>query len=576
MHDATAHSTTSADILRPLRAGHHPWFSRWYQWRPELGTEVVAALIALWWSVSVNLRFLRAMVVHADLAPVAELALLVVLVLAIWAIHLLLLLVICARRWLRPVASLLIVAAVLVDAFARRDGVVLDPAMMRNVLHTHTAEAAELLSLSLLGTVSLHAALPLVVLWRVRLKVRRWPAALAARLGWLLAALLVLVGALLVAYQPLASTMRLNRDLRYLVTPANLVWSGAVALMGHAREATQLRKVTGADAAFTPAAQARTRPLLVVLVVGETARAANWGLNGYTRQTTPQLAARSVFNFPDTTSCGTHTEASLPCMFAPVGRRDYDEARIRGSESLLHMLARAGVSVQWRDNQSGCKGVCDGLPQTQAHELPTADCPAGRCLDETLLLGLDPLLRDMAGGHGTHLLVLHQIGNHGPAYHRRYPAAFEQHRPACRHDDLHRCSRAEIVNAYDNALLYTDHVLSRLIDGLQARAAAVDSVMIYVSDHGESLGEAGLYLHGLPWAIAPDLQKKVPMVMWGSGPSFAGLDIDRACLAARASRPTSHDHLFHTIAGLLGVHSQEVDPRLDLAAPCRPAGAELH
>ena len=199
-------------------------------------------------------------------------------------------------------------------------------------------------------------------------------------------------------------------------------------------------------------------------------------------------------------------------MFAPVGRRDYDEARISGSESLLHVLARAGVGVHWRDNQSGCKGVCEGLANQSVASLNAPGlCVGGHCFDAGLLHGLDERL---AGASGSQLLVLHQLGNHGPSYYRRYPQAFARFQPACEDDDLNRCSREQIVNAFDNALLYTDHVLATLIAKLQAQADKVDSAVVYVSDHGESLGENNLFLHGMPYAIAPAEQTSVPMLMW--------------------------------------------------------------
>ncbi|HEU5294722.1 MAG TPA: sulfatase-like hydrolase/transferase, partial [Burkholderiaceae bacterium] len=316
-----------------------------------------------------------------------------------------------------------------------------------------------------------------------------------------------------------------------------------------------------------PTWAARQKPMLVVLVVGETVRAANWGLSGYARQTTPGLAALPVINFADVSSCGTNTEVSLPCMFAPVGRRDYDESRIRGSEGLLHVLARAGVAVQWRDNQSGCKGVCDGLPNDIVASLnPPGLCRDGRCLDEGLLVGLDQRLRE---AKGTQLLVLHQLGNHGPSYFRRYPRAFARFTPACESDDLQHCTREEIVNAYDNSLLYTDHVLSQLIEHLDARAGSVDSALLYVSDHGESLGENRLFLHGIPYAIAPDMQTKVPMVMWASRgfASAVGLNLD--CLRERARSSASHDHLFHSLLGLLDVRTALYEPQWDFSAGCR-------
>jgi len=314
---------------------------------------------------------------------------------------------------------------------------------------------------------------------------------------------------------------------------------------------------------------------VLVLVVGETARAANWQLNGYPRPTTPELAKLPVINFPDVTSCGTNTETSLPCMFAPVGRRNYDEARIRGSESLLHLLVHAGVSVHWRDNQSGCKGVCAGLPQDEVVSLnPAGLCSDGRCLDEGLLLGLNERLeatRTVTGRPPTQVLVLHMLGSHGPAYFRRYPPAFAHFAPACEKDDLQKCTRDEIVNAYDNSLRYTDHVLGSLIATLQRNEADVDSALIYVSDHGESLGERNLYLHGLPWFIAPKEQTHVPMVMWLSSGMARASAVDTACLRRRAAAPASHDHLFHTVLGLLDVKTAVYEPDWDLVGGCRSA-----
>ena len=233
--------------------------------------------------------------------------------------------------------------------------------MMRNVMRTDFGEARELLSPMLLPYLLLFAVLPLLLLWRVRLVNHSLPRALLVRLGTMLLAVLVCVAALLAVFQPLASLWRNHREVRYLITPGNLVWSLGSVLVSETRTAAKPRQPIGLDAKPGPSWATRHKPMLLVLVVGETARAANWGLSGYTRQTTPQLAALPVVNFSDVTSCGTNTEVSLPCMFAPVGRHQYDEQRIRGSEGLLHVMARAGVAVHWRDNQSGCKGVCEGL-----------------------------------------------------------------------------------------------------------------------------------------------------------------------------------------------------------------------
>ena len=525
---------------------------------------------SLFWAFSANRLFLVAALKDRGYTEPSTWAYGLALLVMLTAVHYLLLALVCNRHTVKPVLAVLITGTAFATHYMHSYGVYLDPSMMRNVMRTDLAEARELFSWAMLPHLLLYAVLPLLLLWRVRLVQRPWLRATAVRLGTLVLAVAALTLATLLIFQALSSQMRNHKEMRYLVTPANYLWSIGAVAAAQAKGAARPREPIGLDAAPGPRMAARTRPLVVVLVVGETARAANWGLSGYARQTTPELARLPVINFSDVSACGTNTEVSLPCMFAPVGRRDYDEARIRGSESLLHVAARAGVAVHWRDNQSGCKGVCDGLPQDEVGSLnPAGLCGEGRCLDEGLLSGLDERLAALRGSRTTQLLVLHQLGNHGPSYFRRYPSAFAQFAPACASDDLRQCTREEITNAYDNALLYTDHVLGSLIAKLQAASATVDSALLYVSDHGESLGEANLYLHGLPYAIAPDVQTRVPMVMWFSAGAPASLGLDAECLRARAAKPAAHDHLFHTLLGWLDVKTTLHETQWDLAHDCR-------
>jgi len=552
----------------------------------KVSVEQLMLAASLFWAFSANRLFFSAALKERLMTQPATWGFALALLVMMTALHYLLLSLVCTRRSVKPVLAVLLVGTAFATHFMQSWGVYLDPSMLRNVMRTDVAEARELFSWGLLPHLLLYAVLPLMLLWRVRVQPRPWPRAIGRRLAGLVAALVVLVGTLMLVFQPFASMMRNHKEMRYLATPANYLWSIGAVAAAQAQGAAKPRQPIGLDAAPGPALLARTKPLLVVLVVGETARAANWGLNGYTHQTTPELAALAarsgqpgvgtLINFPDVSACGTNTEVSLPCMFAPVGRRDYDESRVRGSESLLHVVARAGAGVHWRDNQSGCKGVCEGLPQDEVSSLKLPGlCAEGRCLDEGLLTGLEDRLAaatKLAGTPaGTQLLVLHTLGNHGPSYFRRYPPAFARFQPACGFDDLQKCSRDEIVNAYDNALLYTDHVLVSLIAKLQAAQAGVDSVVLYVSDHGESLGENNLFLHGLPYAIAPDMQKRVPMTLWLSAGAPQALHLDAGCLGRRAAQPAAHDHLFHTLLALLDVKTGLYEAPLDLAQGCRSA-----
>jgi lipid A ethanolaminephosphotransferase len=533
---------------------------------------LIILLTSLCWMMLFNLPMLRR---AAGSGPTGQpwdpIGLMLSLSAIVVAVHAALLGAFGLRRLLKPLIILLTLSAAAALHFIEAYGVMLDPSMLRNVLATHPAEARELLTGALASDLALKGILPAAVLAWLPIRRLHWPRALLERGVLLLFMLLLIVGAVWSAYQPLSSLMRNQREIRYLITPANLLWSSAAVLRADSAQVAQVREPIGLDARPGPSWEQRTRPLVVVLMLGETARAANWGLNPGARDTTPELRSLPVVNFPQVISCGTNTEVSVPCLFAPVGRRDYDESRIRRQESLLHVLQRAGVQVNWLDNQSGCKGVCDGLPQRFVKDFQPQRCAAEGCLDDRLIEDLPERLRQVSG---TNLWVMHMLGNHGPAYHRRYPERFEHLKPACREDDLHRCSIEQVVNAYDNALRFTDHVLARAIRALDAVSDQVDVALVYVSDHGESLGEKGIFLHGLPYRIAPREQTRVPMVWWVGLRWSSGVGMSPECARASLSRAAasevSHDHLFHTLLGLFDVRTALHEQLLDFFSPCRP------
>lgn len=545
-------------LPRPQRA-----LERLRAWRPAMTTDALALCASLYFAIACNIPFWHAVYATGALAGMSDaraMACLFVLVVALQAFLLGLLL---HGRLAKPVLALLLVVAAAASHYSQAYGIYYDTDMVRNILHTDTREAGELLSWGLLPSLAVFAGLPTLALSRIRLRARPPVRAAATRLGWLLALALVAAGSALAGFQDLSALMRNHRELRHLITPGNVVMAAATVARGeHAAHGP--RRVLGQDAVLA-ARPPDARPRLLVLVVGETVRAQNWGLNGYARQTTPQLAAMSgAINFPDVTACGTSTEVSLPCMFSPDGRAGYDKARLANSETVLHVLEHAGVHTLWRDNQSGCKGVCTGLAFEAMRDATADGCGAHECHDEVLLAGLDAAIDRTPGDQ---LIVLHQIGNHGPAYHRRAPDRLRRYVPTCDTDDLGRCSREQVVNSYDNAVLATDDLVADAI-ALIAAHGDRDSALIYLSDHGESLGENGLYLHGLPWAIAPAEQKQVPMVAWLSPGMAAAQGIDPACLRQRAAAAASHDDLFHSVLGLFDVHTAIYDPDHDLFSEC--------
>lgn len=474
------------------------------------------------------------------------------------------------RPVLKPVVVLLLFSSALAAHFMWTYRIVIDAGMAANTLQTDWHEARALLSPRLFAVVLLAAAIPSWIVWRLPVVRRPWKwQALRNAIGALVGLALV-VGLLLLSFQPLASTMRNHKDLRYLMNPFNTLYAAGQAAYSGKRAHGALVPL-GLDARVAPAA-AGSRPRLLLLVLGETGRSGNFGINGYARETTPRLARAGVATFGNAWSCGTSTAASVPCMFSNLGRAGFS-ARERDSENLLDVLQHAGIAVLWIDNQpGGCKGVCARIPS--ADTSGTTDprfCSRGECHDEILLAGLDERIAALPEARrrlGV-VVVMHQMGSHGPGYAERTPPAFKRFMPECTSSHLPDCSREELRNAYDNTIAYTDHVLGSAIDWLRQRAD-YDGALLYVADHGESLGENNLYLHGLPYALAPDVQKHVPWITWLS-PSFQQRSgVTLPCLRRQADRPVTHDHLFHSVLGLMQVATSAYRLSLDTYAGCGP------
>jgi lipid A ethanolaminephosphotransferase len=472
-----------------------------------------------------------------------------------------------ANRWIaKPLLTALVIASAAAAYFMRNYSILLDPTMIQNVLHTDAREAAELLTFGALLSVVAWVAIPVAFIWLVRIERRTLGRAVLLRVASVLVALVAAVLALLPISRDFTSLMRNHREARYLVTPGNFIYGLAAQSLRHVDDAKRPREPVGTDAHRMVLAAHRA-PRVFVLVVGETARAANFSLLGYPRETNPELAKLDVIAFSDVTACGTSTEVSVPCLFSHHGREHYDESRIRHSENLLDVLVRAGYRVKWLDNQSGCKGVCQGAG-VEYEKLDPAqwpdDCDGNECQDGALVSALE---RELQAVRSDTVFVLHMMGNHGPAYFKRYPRTFRRFLPDCATAQLRDCGREAVVNAYDNAILYTDHVLASLVRLLRA-AGPRDAAMLYVSDHGESLGEKGLYLHGMPYAIAPAQQTQVPMIVWLS-PLAARESVSTACLRQKAHARLSHDHVFHSVLGLLDVRTAVYRPERDLFDGCK-------
>lgn len=561
------------DSLRswaPTRFGaaFYSWLRDRWTGRLALRSDVALLLtVSVVWAVLYNLQFWH-QAISAMWRPTPSAALFIAsLFIVIVCLQGLLLALVPTRLGLRVAASALFLVAALGSYFASAYGAVMNQDMLRNVIETDPAEVGGLLSFDLYAHVLMLGVVPAVLVWRIELPSSTWRVRLRQRLIFIGSALALCAAALFACSANYAVFFREYKPVRYALSPAAPIVSLAGLLSAHERRDPRVPLIDVAGNVQRTAAPAR-KPLVLFLAVGETARAANFQLGGYGRATNPRLRALAdVTYFDHATSCGTSTAVSVPCMFSHLPRERFDVDQADRYTNLLDTLMKADFAVEWRDNNAGCKGVCARVVQvTYPGVADATHCPNSYCYDEVMLTDLGARLENLQRDS---VVIFHAIGSHGPAYSERYPPQFEVFKPACRSNELQHCSQQEIVNAYDNSIAYTDYVLSRQIELLQANADHLDSVLIYASDHGESLGEQGIYLHGMPYGFAPRVQKEVPMLFWASPGYVERTGLSLGCVRARAHDAISHDNLYHTVLGALAVRDAVYDPALDVLAPCR-------
>jgi len=533
--------------------------------RPVLSPWTLNLIVATYLMILCNAGFWKAL--HGALGPSPDI---VIFGAAVFGLTLFTFAVVSLPYLQRPVLAVLILVASAASFYQSRFGILIDRDMVQNIMRTTAAESRQLITGDYLLHLGLTGILPAVLIFVPRIAYRcrlqlawRWPAAVAATF--------VLTGGLIYSdYATIASTVREHREILGSYQPGASIGAVARYVRLQMRSTHMVVKDLGTDAMKGPRLVRADKPVLLVLFAGETARARNFGLNGYARDTTPELAKRDVIAFTDTTSCGTATAVSIPCMFSPFTRSEYSEPKFRASENLLDVLEHAGVESLWWDNNTGSQHVADRIETHRIDATIDAEaCKSGECTDAALL----PIVRRTAETMTEDtVLVLHMAGSHGPGYYQRYPLGFGAFQPACASTNFKKCTTEEIVNAYDNSILFTDHVLAQAIDLLAVQSRVIPAMM-FLSDHGESLGENGLYLHAAPRFMAPDEQTHVPFVMWLSSSYKAAMQIDTTCLKAKAAASASQDNLFHTVLGLMDISTKVHDPSLDLTAQCQGIGA---
>jgi len=456
-------------------------------------------------------------------------------------------LLITHRHSFKALLMVLIVVAGISSYFMNTFSTVIDKDMIANVVQTDYAEAFDLITVKLIGYIVMFCIFPILLLVRYKIEYKNYRAEVLNRFFMVLLTLLLASIAYAVFSKNYSSFFRNHGELRYYLNPSYPIYS----FSKYIKREFSSQKIIIPIAQDAKMVQSGAKKRLFVFVVGETARAANFSLNGYSHDTNPLLKAQdNIVNLENFYSCGTATAVSLPCMFSKFTRSEYSEDK-KYFENLVDVISKSGVRVVWRDNNSGrSKGVADRIKDVKYFG-------GENVYDEVML---EDLQQSIDTSYEDTFIVLHQEGSHGPTYYKRYPDSFKKFQPTCDTQDLEKCTQEEIINTYDNTILYTDYLLDRTIKFLKNNESKYETFMMYASDHGESLGESGIYLHGLPYAIAPDFQKHIPAVF------YFGNDMKekKEMLEALKTDEYSHDYIFHTFLGLFGIETKEYDRNLDI------------
>lgn len=446
------------------------------------------------------------------------------------------------RGFTAPVLAIFLLISSATAYFTDKYGTVLNDEMLVNMLQTNASEAGDLFSVSLVIRLLVFGAIPAVLLVRYRPNSMGWVAEIRGMLFTGLLLILFMVLCIAPFTSTYASFFREHKSVRFYANPTYVTYSAVnLASRMFKEQGGQIISAVATDAKSTEVMESEEHRELIILVVGETARADRFSLNGYNRETNPNLAKEELISLKNVTSCGTSTAVSVPCMFSDLTETHFSLEKAANLENSLDVLQRNGVEVLWRDNNSDSKGVALRVAYEDFRTPETNRICDEECRDVGMLHGLEDYI-DQRPGKDI-LIVLHQMGNHGPAYYKRYPKEFEHFTPVCKTNELANCTREEIDNAYDNAIRYTDYFLSQVVTLLKKYDESHETAMLYVSDHGESLGEYGMYLHGAPKAFAPEAQTHVASVVW-FGSNF---DYKLADLRPYEKDRLTHDALFCTL-----------------------------
>lgn len=532
-----------------------------------LKMSVLTASIALYQATILNIPYYKQVLSHLALDNLSNTLFFLTMPVVVFCVIFATLNLFIFPKLIKFIGILFVVIGAPLMYFMLNYGIMVDKNMLQNALETDRTESQALLTPALLiYSVGLGILPALLILFIKTSPVTRWSVYLFKRASGILIALLIITLIAAGFFKDYATFMRNNHDIIKYLLPSNYI--GAV--VQEYRDISEKNlpfTVIGKDARLLSTAS-NGKKTVTILVLGETSRAQNFSLYGYNKETNPLLSQQDIAFFKNTASCGTSTAYSVPCMFSNMTRAGYNATKAAHQSNALDILKKAGVDVLWRDNDGGCKDVCTRVTYEDMTAKNSAGlCKNGVCYDDVLFDGLPEYLDNVKNDT---LVILHTIGSHGPTYYQRYPDAYKKFISTCDTNEINRCDSQTLINTYDSTILYVDTIVNKAITLAKSYQNKYNTTVIYLSDHGESLGENGIYLHSMPYSVAPEEQTRVPFLLWLSDGYQAAHAVNYPCLKQQASQNTySHDNLFHSLLGLFSVQTQLYEPALDVIATCK-------
>ncbi len=469
------------------------------------------------------------------------------------------------NRWLFP---LLIVISSSMSYAMFNYGVLFDQSMFQNIVETNVGEASSYLnSYSILWT-TLLGFVPAAYIAINGFEKTPIKKLLIHKAIYLIISALITAAVLGLYYKNFSSVGRNNQGLEAQIIPTDQIYNGVKFVNKHYFTKPLPYRAIGSDAKQLTPASASDKPTLFVFLLGETARANNFERQGYDRLTNQYTDQDNVTYFKKVSSCGTATALSVPCMFSQLSKNKYSEDVAKSQDNAIDILKHAGIDMRWLDNDGGDKGVAHNIPYAAiTKDSDIANCNGSFCYDSELLKDFS---KQVNASKDNRVLFYHLSGSHGPTYYMRYPQDHRFFTPDCPRSDIENCNQQELINTYDNTILYTDFIIHSFIQKLKNVEKTYNVALLYISDHGESLGENGLYLHGTPYGLAPDYQTHVPMMFWSSAEFNQEKSLDRGCLQKHAENTNySQDNIYSSLIGIMDVRTHTYKKELDIFASCR-------